>query len=74
MDDDIKRIINEELVLWLYGIVKYDDVFGEPHEHRFCIRWWSKTLTPSVQTLIGAALSTKATYHRSTTGTHNNHN
>ena len=39
MDDDIKRIINEELVLWLYGIVKYDDVFGEPHEHRFCIRW-----------------------------------
>ena len=31
-------------MLWFYGIVRYDDAFGSPHEYRFLYRYGGGSL------------------------------
>src|ERR1035438_4305315 len=33
---DLVPVLEQRSVLWLYGVVRYEDIYGDSHESRFC--------------------------------------
>jgi hypothetical protein len=42
----VGSLMRAESAIWFYGRVTYDDIFGDPHEHRFCWRYSSGYFLP----------------------------